>query len=175
MARVFYLTAGRWKTTSGPYRASLTGSSLPNARFCSRASSATSRKKSRFVNPRNIHFLVEVRSLGETDGALFLKVSRKVLLLSLNPWHDGTWQVAQLAGYVSEHSAYHHGEASLNGTIIAMAQNYTGSNNLNLLIPGGQFGTRLLGGKVRTGSPPPPLQELKQFQFYQHIFVLFTR
>lgn len=58
-------------------------------------------------------------------------------------------QVVQLAGYVSEHSAYHHGEASLNGTIIAMAQNYTGSNNLNLLNPGGQFGTRLMGGKVR--------------------------
>ena len=58
-------------------------------------------------------------------------------------------QVVQLAGYVSEHSAYHHGEASLNGTITAMAQNYTGSNNLNLLTPGGQFGTRLMGGKVK--------------------------
>lgn len=58
------------------------------------------------------------------------------------------WQVVQLAGYVSEHSAYHHGEASLNGTITAMAQNYTGSNNLNLLTPGGQFGTRLMGGKA---------------------------
>lgn len=57
-------------------------------------------------------------------------------------------QVGQLAGYVSEHSAYHHGEASLNGTIIAMAQNFTGSNNINLLTPGGQFGTRLMGGKV---------------------------
>ncbi|CAN0494724.1 unnamed protein product, partial [Scytosiphon promiscuus] len=56
-------------------------------------------------------------------------------------------QVVQLAGYVSEHSAYHHGEVSLNGTITAMAQNYTGSNNLNLLTPGGQFGTRLMGGK----------------------------
>lgn len=59
-----------------------------------------------------------------------------------------SWQVVQLAGYVSEHSAYHHGEASLNGTITAMAQNYTGSNNLNLLTPGGQFGTRLMGGKA---------------------------
>ncbi|CAM9147685.1 unnamed protein product, partial [Laminaria digitata] len=57
-------------------------------------------------------------------------------------------QVVQLAGYVSEHSAYHHGEVSLNGTITAMAQNYTGSNNLNLLTPGGQFGTRLMGGKA---------------------------
>lgn len=67
-------------------------------------------------------------------------------------------QVGQLAGYASEHSAYHHGDASLNGTIIAMAQNYTGSNNINLLTPGGQFGTRLMGGKVsgprRNGRRP---------------------
>jgi DNA topoisomerase-2 len=56
-------------------------------------------------------------------------------------------KVAQLAGYVSEHSAYHHGEASLTQTIINMAQNYVGSNNINLLSPCGQFGTRLMGGK----------------------------
>ena len=56
-------------------------------------------------------------------------------------------KVAQLAGYVSEQSAYHHGEDSLNGTIINMAQNYVGSNNLNLLYPSGMFGTRLQGGK----------------------------
>lgn len=28
-----------------------------------------------------------------------------------------------------------------------MAQDFVGSNNLNLLVPAGQFGTRLLGGK----------------------------
>ena len=56
-------------------------------------------------------------------------------------------QVAQLAGYVSEHSAYHHGEASLAGTIVNLAQDYVGSNNINLLFPSGQFGTRLQGGK----------------------------
>lgn len=56
-------------------------------------------------------------------------------------------RVAQLAGYVSEHGAYHHGEASLNGAIITLAQNYVGSNNINLLEPNGQFGSRLKGGK----------------------------
>jgi DNA topoisomerase II len=56
-------------------------------------------------------------------------------------------KVAQLAGYVSEHSAYHHGEASLAGTIVGMAQTFVGSNNIPLLHPAGQFGTRLLGGK----------------------------
>ena len=51
-------------------------------------------------------------------------------------------QVAQFSGYVSEHSAYHHGEQSLASTIIGMAQNFVGSNNINLLSPQGQFGTR---------------------------------
>jgi len=56
-------------------------------------------------------------------------------------------KVAQLVGYVSEHVAYHHGEGSLTECIIAMAQDFVGSNNLNLLVPQGQFGTRLQGGK----------------------------
>ena len=56
-------------------------------------------------------------------------------------------KVAQLSGYVSEHSGYHHGEASLMGTIIKLAQTYVGSNNINLLMPNGQFGTRLMGGE----------------------------
>ena len=56
-------------------------------------------------------------------------------------------KVAQFSGYVSEHSGYHHGEASLNGAIVGMAQDYVGSNNINLLLPNGQFGTRLAGGK----------------------------
>jgi DNA topoisomerase-2 len=56
-------------------------------------------------------------------------------------------KVAQFSGYVSEKSSYHHGEASLNGAIVNMAQNFVGSNNINLLKPNGQFGTRLQGGK----------------------------
>ena len=35
----------------------------------------------------------------------------------------------------------------MNGAIINMAQDFIGSNNLNLLMPNGQFGTRLDGGK----------------------------
>lgn len=56
-------------------------------------------------------------------------------------------RVAQLAGYVSEHAAYHHGETSLVGAIVNLAQTFVGSNNINLLMPNGQFGTRLHGGK----------------------------
>ena len=56
-------------------------------------------------------------------------------------------KVAQLSGYVSAETAYHHGEASLQGTIIGMAQNFVGSNNINFLCPNGNFGFRKENGK----------------------------
>ncbi|KAJ7674423.1 DNA topoisomerase II [Mycena rosella] len=56
-------------------------------------------------------------------------------------------KVAQLIGYIGEHAAYHHGEVSLAQTIINLAQTYVGSNNINLLEPNGQYGTRDQGGK----------------------------
>jgi DNA topoisomerase-2 len=55
--------------------------------------------------------------------------------------------VAQFSGYAAEHSAYAHGEVSLQGTIVNMAQNFVGASNINWLVPSGQFGTRLAGGK----------------------------
>ncbi|KAJ8915854.1 hypothetical protein NQ315_004668 [Exocentrus adspersus] len=72
---------------------------------------------------------------------------RKVLFTCLKRNDKREIKVAQLAGSVAEHSAYHHGEASLCMTIVNLAQNYLGSNNINLLEPRGQFGTRLQGGK----------------------------
>ena len=55
-------------------------------------------------------------------------------------------KVVELAGYVSQVTAYHHGEASLQQTIVGLAQNFVGSNNLNCLEPSGNFGSRLQGG-----------------------------
>ncbi|CAB4054388.1 TOP2 [Lepeophtheirus salmonis] len=72
---------------------------------------------------------------------------RKVVFTCLKRNDKREIKVAQLAGSVGEMSAYHHGEASLMGTIINLAQNFVGSNNVNLLLPIGQFGTRLAGGK----------------------------
>lgn len=72
---------------------------------------------------------------------------RKILFGSFKKKLKTEIKVAQLAGYISEHTAYHHGENSLQETIINMAQNYVGSNNMNILEPIGQFGTRLSGGK----------------------------
>mmetsp|Transcript_94572 Transcript_94572/g.149536 ORF Transcript_94572/g.149536 Transcript_94572/m.149536 type:complete len:1243 (-) Transcript_94572:166-3894(-) len=72
---------------------------------------------------------------------------RKVLFGCFKKKIKGDIKVAQLTGYVAEHAAYHHGEAALQETIVGLAQDFVGSNNLNLLWPQGQFGTRLQGGK----------------------------
>ena len=77
-----------------------------------------------------------------------LKISlRKILYSAFKKKLHSEIKVAQFSGYVSEHSGYHHGEASLNGAIVGLAQNFVGSNNINLFQPNGQFGTRLMGGK----------------------------
>ena len=77
-----------------------------------------------------------------------LKTSqRKILFAALKRDLRSEIRVAQFAGYVSEHTGYHHGEASLNEAIIGMAQNFMGANNIAWLVPQGQFGTRLQGGK----------------------------
>ena len=137
-----------------------------------------------FVNNEMIHFsnADNVRSIPSViDG---LKPSqRKVLFACFKRNLKKEMKVAQLAGYCAEHTAYHHGEASLHATselkgwrfllqchrhiqvltlvssplllrtssinraVIGMAQDFVGSNNINLLVPSGQFGTRLAGGK----------------------------
>ena len=76
-----------------------------------------------------------------------LKISlRKILFSAFKKNLTTEIKVAQFSGYVSENSGYHHGEASLNAAIVGMAQNFVGSNNINLFMPNGQFGTRLQGG-----------------------------
>lgn len=79
------------------------------------------------------------------DG--FKPGQRKILFGCFKRKLKGEVKVAQLSGYIGEHSAYHHGEQSLQGTIVNMAQDFVGANNINLLHPAGQFGTRLQGGK----------------------------
>lgn len=72
---------------------------------------------------------------------------RKVLHACFSRNLKEEMKVAQLAAYVSEKTSYHHGEVSLADTIVRLAHDYVGSNNVNLLEPCGQFGTRLMGGK----------------------------
>ena len=101
-----------------------------------------------FINREFIHFSKYDcdRSIPNLmDG---LKISqRKIMFAAFKRNLTSEIKVAQFSGYVSEHSGYHHGEQSLNAAIVGMAQNFVGSNNINLLTPNGQFGTRLQGGK----------------------------
>lgn len=86
-----------------------------------------------------------VRSIPSVvDG---LKPSQRKVLYACRLRQNNEIKVSQLAGFVSTKTSYHHGEASLMGTIINMAQNFVGSNTYNLLQPKGQFGSRLMGGK----------------------------
>ena len=72
---------------------------------------------------------------------------RKVMYSCFQKNLKDEMKVAQLAAFVAEKSSYHHGEVSLADTIVKLANDYMGSNNINLLEPCGQFGTRLMGGK----------------------------
>ena len=118
----------------------------------------------RFVNDELIHFsnADNLRSLPHAmDG---LKPSqRKILWAARKRNLVSEIKVAQLAGYVSETAAYHHGEVSLTGAIVGMAQNFVGSNNINLLAPNGQFGTRLQGG-ADSASPRYIFTALERIQ-----------
>jgi len=51
-------------------------------------------------------------------------------------------KVSQLASLVAQEKEYLHGDMSLQGVIVNLAQNFVGSNNINLLVPEGNFGTR---------------------------------
>ena len=101
-----------------------------------------------FIHKEMKHF-----SKGDCDRSIAnlmdgFKVSqRKIIYAAFKRRLVEEVKVAQFTGYVSEHSGYHHGEMSLNGAIVNMAQDFVGSNNINLFLPLGQFGTRLQGGK----------------------------
>lgn len=80
-----------------------------------------------------------------------LKPSQRKILYSLFKrkltFQCKSMKVAQLAAYTAECSAYHHGEQNLSETIIKLAHDFPGSNNINLLYADGQFGTRIQNGK----------------------------
>ena len=115
-----------------------------------------------------LHSLADnVRSIANLmDG---LKPSqRKILFACLKRNLPTRSKVNQLAGYVSEHTDYHHGEASLVQAIIHMAQHFRGANNLPLLQDNGQFGTRLLEEKI-TLPEDTSLQN-----YHQSLVISFT-
>ena len=100
-----------------------------------------------FLNLEMIKFSIDdcLRSIPNVyDG---LKQSQRKILYAVTMKGSQKLKVSQLSGFVSEKTNYHHGEDCLNGTIIKMAQNFVGSNNINLLEPEGQLGSRVALGK----------------------------
>lgn len=101
-----------------------------------------------FINKELIHFsnYDNERSLPHmADG---LKPSqRKILFAAFEKGIEkNEIKVAQFGNYAAEITEYHHGESSIQETVVGMAQNFVGSNNINLLTPNGNFGSRRLGG-----------------------------
>ena len=97
-----------------------------------------------------------------------LKVSqRKIMYCAFKKKLHSEIRVAQFSGYVSENGGYHHGEASLQGAIVNMAQDFIGSNNINLLEPIGQFGSRIMGG---SDSAQPRYIHTKIPEIINHVF-----
>lgn len=101
----------------------------------------------KFINNELLDFSMadNVRTIPSiVDG---LKPSqRKVIYTLLKRNIKTEIKVSSLSGAIIESAAYHNGNISLEKTIISMAQNFVGTNNINLLIPKGQFGSRLKGG-----------------------------
>lgn len=78
--------------------------------------------------------------------------NRKVLDVCLGRNREEL-KVASLAAITTEKNAYHHGEASLVGTIMKMAQWWVGTNNVALFEPLGQFGSRSNARSVGLAAP----------------------
>lgn len=104
-----------------------------------------------FVNGELIKFSHADCARSIPNGIDGLKESQRKLLYAVkkrNLRYSGkSLKVAQLAGYTAEHSNYHHGEKNLFDTIIGMANEFPGTNNIPLLYRDGQFGTRLSGAE----------------------------
>jgi len=87
----------------------------------------------------------------------FKDSQRKIIYVCLEKvkvWKNGRppekneVKVSQLGGMVAGNTDYVHGESNISKTIIGLARNYCGTNNLNLLYPKGQFGNTISGSEA---------------------------
>ncbi|KAI4845057.1 type II DNA topoisomerase [Aureobasidium sp. EXF-8845] len=100
-----------------------------------------------FINKELILFSMadNFRSIPSlVDG--FKPGQRKILYTALRRNLKKDIKVVELAGQVMGLTAYAYGETSLQQTIVGLAQTFVGSNNINVLEPSGNFGSRLQGG-----------------------------
>jgi DNA topoisomerase-2 len=104
-----------------------------------------------FINHELIKYSIDdcgrsIPSVMDGNKESHRKVLYTAFLVNLS-YKGKELKTAQFAADVAKNSGYHHGEVNLNDTITKMANDYVGSNNIPLLFRGGQFGSRLSGGK----------------------------
>ena len=101
-----------------------------------------------FIDQQLVQFALydNLRSFPEIRDGLRIS-QRKIIWSMLNRKSSDSMRVSQAAGYVSEASNYHHGESSLIGGIVNLAQTFVGSNNVPILLGEGQFGSRINAGR----------------------------
>ena len=83
-----------------------------------------------------------LRSLPWMDG---LKRTQRKLLWAVRTFMapGKVSKFTELAMEAGKRAAYHHGEVSLYGTLVGMAQSHAGSNNINLFLSASIMGSRL--------------------------------
>lgn len=84
-----------------------------------------------------------VRSIPGIDG--LKPAQRKAIYGALVRGENaGALQVERFASFIAQKTDYHHGAGSMMSTLVGMAAMlYPGANNMNVFVPGGQFGSRL--------------------------------
>jgi DNA topoisomerase-2 len=118
------------KITTAPKHGSTTGQSIRARNFFNSAF-------------KTFSLYDNVRSIPGIDG---LKPSqRKAIYGTIHRGENaGELQVERLASYIAQKTDYHHGAGSMMSTLVGLAATlYPGSNNMNLFVPEGQFGSRL--------------------------------
>ena len=110
-----------------------------------------------------------LRQIPGMDG--FVEVSRMILsyfFVKPSAAEPGAEHVvARLAAAIAAELDYHHGETSMAGAIATMAQDFAGKNNVNLLQPRGQFGTR--------SEPSPASPRYTNTALSAYVHALFPR
>jgi len=117
-----------------------------------------------------------------------LKVSqRKVLWTAFVHWKGQVMgqlmkgpkeiKVERFASITAEATNYHHGGNCLSETIIGMAQNFVGANNMPYFTQDGQFGTRNMGGEdaAQARYPDTRPQEWLKFVYRTEDFPLMEK
>lgn len=90
---------------------------------------------------------------------------RKILFTASKLSENELIKCSVLGMRASEQTDYAHGESSIIGAVIGLAQSYPGSNNINLLYGEGQFGSRL-----SHEAASPRYIHVKKSEYFSKIF-----